>query len=201
MDFLIIGRRSFLLTLILSPLFFTIACESPVATQKLPKITFVHLKPFNIEVASIEVINQFSAPMKRPHIEHRLPTSPATAVIQWVRDRLKSTGQTGKLRVFIEDASVTETPLNRDSSLKGQFTRQQSHLYQLSLRVTVLLTDATGTQLGSAKAMATRSATMREDNSVNERERAWLYLVDRLINDFNQQMEVSLKQHLKNWLR
>ena len=201
MYFLVIAWRIFLSALTLSSLFLTLACETPVATQKLPKITFVHLQPFNVDVASIEIVNQFSGTMKAPHIEHRLPTSPATALIQWVKDRLKATGNLGKLRIFIEDASATETRLDLDKSLKGQFTKQQSHLYKFSLRATALLTDASGTHLGSAKATATRSATIREDISLNERQRAWFDLMDRLINDFNRQMEANLKQHLGGWLR
>ena len=54
MYFLIIGWRIFLSALTLSLLFLTLACETPVATQKLPKITFVHLQPFSVDVASIE---------------------------------------------------------------------------------------------------------------------------------------------------
>ena len=201
MSFLIIGRHIFLSALGLSLLLLTFACETPVAMQKFPKITFVHLQPFNVNVTSIEIVNQFSSLMKAPHIELKLPTSPATALIQWVKDRLKATGKFGKLRVFIEDASATETQLDLDRSLKGQFTKQQSHLYKFSIRATALLTDASGVRLGSATATATRSTTIREDISLNERQQAWFELVDQLINDFNRQMEVSLNQHLGRWLR
>ena len=201
MSFFIIGRRIFFFALALSSLFLTLGCETPVATQKLPKITFVHLQPFSINVASIEIVNQFSSTMKAPHIEHKVPTSPATALIQWVKDRLKATGKFGKLRLFIEDASATETKLDLDKSLKGQFTKQQSHLYKFSLRATALLTDASGVRLGSATVKATRSTTIREDISLNERQRAWFELVDQLINDFNLQMEARLNQHLGRWLR
>ena len=200
MYFSIIGWRVFLSALALGSLFLTLGCETPVAMQKLPKLTFVHLQPFSVNVASIEIVNQFSSKMKAPHIEHRLPTSPTTALIQWAKDRLKATGKFGKLRIFIEDASATEIRLDLDKSLKGQFTKQQSHLYKFSLRVTALLTDASGTLLGSAKATATRSATLREDISLNERQRAWFDLMDRLINDFDRQMEANLKQHLGSWL-
>ena len=201
MSFFIITWRIVFSALTLSLLFLTLACETPVATQKLPKITFVHLQPFSIDVASIEIVNQFNSTLKSPHIEHRLPTSPATALVQWVKDRLKATGKVGKLRVFIEDASATETRLDLDNSLKGQFTKQQSHLYKFSLRATILLTNASGIHLGSAKATATRSTTIREDISLNERQRVWFDLVDRLINDFNRQMEANLNQHLGGWLR
>ena len=201
MYFSIIRWRVVFSALTLSSILLTLACETPMATQKLPKITFVHHQPFNVDVASIEIVNQFSATMKAPHIEHRLPTSPATAMVQWVKDRLKATGKVGKLRVFIEDASATETQLGLDKSLKGQFTKQQSHLYKFSLRATIELTNPNGIRLGSAKAEATRSATIREDISLNERQQTWFDLVDRLINDFNRQMEANLNQHLGRWLR
>ena len=136
-----------------------------------------------------------------PNIEHRLPTPPATALVQWGKDRLKVVGNSNTLKVFIEDASATEIPLNRDESLKGHFTKQQSHAYSTSLRATFLLTNSYGVVIASAKATATRSTTIREDLSINERERVWFDRVDHLMSDFNRQIEVSLKQHLGNWLR
>lgn len=201
MIFMFMGRRIFYSVLTLGSLFLTVACETPVATRELPSLTFVHLRPFKLDVASIEVVNQFKSPMTPPNIEHRLPTPPATALMQWVKDRLKATGNSGTLKVFIEDASATEIRLNRDESLKGHLTKQQSHAYSASLQATILLTNSYGVGLASAKAAATRSTTIREDLSINERERVWLNLVDRLMTDFNQQIEISLRQHLRNWLR
>tara|TARA_Y100001960_G_C14641941_1_gene811330 strand:- start:524 stop:1129 length:606 start_codon:yes stop_codon:yes gene_type:complete len=200
MIFAFMGRRTFYTLLTLGSLLLSIACETPVATRELPSLTFVHLRPFKLDVASIEIVNQFKSPMTPPNIEHRLPTPPATALIRWARDRLKAVGDSNKLKIFIEEASATETPLNLDKSLKGHLTKQQSHAYSISLRATLLLTNAHGVGLASAKATATRSTTIREDLSINERERVWFNLIDRLMSDFNQQIEVSLQQHLGNWL-
>ncbi len=195
------GRRTFYSLFTLGSLLLTVACETPVATRELPDLTFVHLHPLKLDVAAIEIVNQFKSPMTPPNIEHRLPNPPAAALVQWVKDRLKAVGNSDTLKVFIEDASATEIPLNRDKSLKGHLTKQQSHAYNTSLRATFLLTSSHGIGLASAKATAKRSTTIREDLSINDRERVWFNLVDRLMADFNQQIEVSLRQHLGNWLR
>ena len=196
-----VNRSAFCSVVILSAALLTGACEMPMKSQNLPKITFAHLQPFKVDVASVEVVNRFTPSMKAPHIEHQLPISPAAALAQWGKDRLKAVGKTGKLRLLIEDARATETVLGKDKSLKGHFTKQQSHRYDLALRATVYLTDAGGIERGAASASATRSATVREDISLDERERTWFDLVDRLMKEFNRQMDVNLERYLSGWLR
>ena len=176
-------------------------CETPVETQRLPDITFAHLPVFNIAVAKIEVVSNFKAPVKEPHIEHRLPTSPETALRQWAKDRLKPAGDSGTLRVLIEDASATVTDLSRDTSFKGSFTKQQSQRYDAKVHAVLSLIDGGGHERGTATAMATRSITVREDINLNDRERTQFELVDKLLADFNGQMDANIRQHLAPWLR
>jgi hypothetical protein len=193
--------RPLLSALVLGSVFLVGACETPVASQRLPDITFAHMPVFRIDVASVDVDNRFTPPLKAPHIEHRLSTTPAQALAQWAKDRIKPVGQSGKLRLLIEDASAVEATIGRDKSLKGHFTKQQSHRYDFAVRATLLLTDASGIERGTATATASRSITVREDISLNEREKTWFQVVDRLLADFNSEMEANLRQHLASWLR
>ena len=193
--------RPLLSALVLASVFLVGACETPMATQRLPDITFAHLSVFRVDVASVEVDNRFAPPLKAPNVEHRLSTTPAKAMKQWAKDRLNPVGQSGKLRFLIEDASAVETAIGRDKSLKGHFTKQQSHRYDFAVRATLSLTDANGIERGTATAATSRSITVREDISLNEREKTWFRIVDRLLADFNSEMEANLRQHLAPWLR
>jgi len=196
------NRRFVLLSgLALGATLLTQGCETPVATQRLPDITFAHLPAFKFDVANIEVVSRFKAPLKEPHIEHQLPTSPETALSQWAKDRLRAVGNSGTLRLTIEDASATETDLSRDTSFKGSFTKQQSQRYDAAVHAVLTLNDAGGRERGTATAMATRSITVREDINLNDRERTQFDLVDHLLADFNGQMEANIRQHLAPWLR
>lgn len=176
-------------------------CETPVEMQRLPDITFAHLPAFRFDVAEIQVISRFSPPGAAPHIEQRLPVPPEKAMRQWASDRLKAVGGAGTLRFVIEDASATETALALDTSLKGQFTKQQAQRYDLAVRALLVLVDAGGTERGTATALASRSITVREDVSLNERERTLFNVVDRLLADFNSEMETNIGRHLGRWLR
>ncbi|MBT6093580.1 MAG: hypothetical protein HOH04_01780 [Rhodospirillaceae bacterium] len=177
------------------------ACETPVAVQNLPDITFAHLPAIAMDVASIEIENRFSAPLAAPHVEHRLPVAPAVALAQWAKDRLKPVGETGKLKLIIEDARVTETLLTRDKSLKGNFTKQQSHRYDFAINAALVLSDANGAERGTASTATSRSITLREDLSLNDWEKTLFNATDRLLGDFNTEMEANLRRHLVNWVR
>lgn len=196
------NRRQFLLSAaVLGTALLAGACETPVQTQRLPEITFAHLPVFRVDVAKVEVVNRFTAPLKAPHVEHQLPTAPATALTQWAKDRLQAVGSAGTLRFTIENASATETGLGRDESLKGKFTKQQAQRYDVAARATLTLSDGAGRERGTATAAASHAITVREDISLNDRERTQFDLVDKLLADFNTEMSASIHQHLGSWLR
>lgn len=176
-------------------------CLAEAPIQRLPKITFSHLQAFRVDVAKIEVENRFRAPITAPHIEHLLPTSPTKAMEQWFKDRFQPVGTSGALRLVIEDARAIEKPLHLDKSFKGQFTKQQSQLYEMTTQASLHIIDVDGNILDTAKAKAERSITTREDISLNDRHKLWLETVSALMNDFNESIEPYIQSYLKNWLR
>jgi hypothetical protein len=176
-------------------------CETPVETQRLPDITFAHLPAFRFDVAQIAVDSRVVAPATANHIEGRMSTSPEKALRQWAKDRLKAVGGTGALRVIIQDATATRTELPRDESFKGKFTKQQAERYDMSVKAVLSLVDAGGAERGTALAQASRSITVREDVSLNDREKIVFDQVDQLLADFNTEIEASIRQHLAPWLR
>jgi len=176
-------------------------CETQTPIESSPEITFSHLQAIKIDVATIEVENRFQAPLTAPHIEHLLPTPPSKAMEQWLRDRFTPVGRSGTLRMVIDDASATATPLDLDKSLTGQLTKQQSQLNEMNVHATLQLKDANGNILGTAAAKAERSITTREDISLNDRRNLWLESVSQLMNDFNRSMEPNIQLYLKPWLK
>ena len=176
-------------------------CETPVNVQNLPEITFAHLAPIAMNVASVQVENRFHPPLALPHVEHRVPVAPAKALTQWAKDRIKPVGQAGTAKLIIEDASVTETKLARDESLKGTFTKQQSHRYDMAVRASLVMLDAAGAERGVSEARSSRSITVREDLSLNDWEKTLFETTDHLLTDFNTEMESNIRRHLADWIR
>ena len=176
------------------------ACASPAPTQRLPEITFSHLPVFEVDVARIETENRYIAPLSAPHIEHLMPSTPATTLERWLKDRFKPVGLTGSLRLVIEDARATKTALTLDKSLKGHLTRQQSQRYDMAVQATLQIRDETGKTIGTALARAQRSTTAREDISLNDREKLWFDTLNLLMTDFNQAIETNVRSYLSRWL-
>ena len=128
------------------------ACASPVLTQRVPQITFSHLQVYKFDVAKIEIENRYNAPLKAPHIVHLMPTPPGKALEKWLKDRFQAVGQTGSLRLIIEEARATKTALSLNTSLKGRLTKQQSQRYKMALRAKLHMRDEKGKTIGTASA-------------------------------------------------
>jgi hypothetical protein len=176
------------------------ACETPVQEQSLPKLTFAHLKPIKLNVATIEVVSNYKQPLKRPNVEHLFPTPPLKALRRWAGDRLKAVGKSGSARLIIHKASAIETKLVKKTGIKATFTKQQSHRYDLAIEATLEIF-ADGRQRGYALAQAARFSTLREDASINMRQRLWFDLTEALVRDFDVEMENNIRFHLGAWIR
>lgn len=178
------------------------ACETPVETQTLPKTTFAHLAPLNIAVEAVEIENRYRAPSSN-FIEDRFSTPPAAAVRLWSAERLKPVGGDGSgvLRIIINRASVKETELERDKSIKGSFIRQLSNRYDMEIDVDMEIRNAYGKQQAYATTKVSRSVTTREDISLNEREKKWFGMTEKAMNDFDRGMESQIRQYFASWLR
>ncbi len=61
--------------------------------------------------------------------------------------------------------------------------------------------DANGVVKGSASAKSSRSTTVREDASLNDREKIKFELVEKLMADFNLEMEKNIRRYAANWIR
>jgi hypothetical protein len=88
-----------------------------------------------------------------------------------------------------------------DTSFKGLFTKQQSNRYDVNIDVALELIDHTGKTVGFSAAQAARSTSTREDISLNERDRRWLELTEKTMEDFNREIETNVKKYLAAWLR
>jgi hypothetical protein len=175
------------------------ACETPPPVLSFPDLTYGHHGQMRLNVASLEVVSEYRSPMAKPHVEHLFPVSSEKALRQWAADRLKPDGLEGVARFVIIDAPVTETVLKKDETFKGKFTTQQTERYEAVIEATLEIKTAQGS--GHAAARVSRSITVPEDASLNDREQEWFNLVEALTNDFNREMEKQIRQHLVNWLK
>ncbi|MEX2641939.1 MAG: hypothetical protein WD270_00695 [Acetobacterales bacterium] len=172
------------------------ACTSTPPANRLPELRFDHLPPIRLDVSSIDIVQAYKPPMTEPNVEHLLPVSPARAAENWARDRLRAEGSRGVARFTVLDASVTRQPLQTKSGVTGFFTTEPSERYEATLDVALDVIDPAGRRLAQVEARANRVRAIREDASLNDRQRMQFELVESLMADLNAELERQAQRHL-----
>lgn len=175
-------------------------CASTPPGQTLPELTYGHLPPINLAAWTLEIVSESSSATASGSVDARMPTSPEKALRRWATDRLSLSGGKDYARLTIIDASVVEKRLQIKGGLKGMFTNQQSERYQANLKVKLEMFGSDGALRSFATAEASRSITIAEDTSLNQREQVWLNLVEGLMNDFNKEFETNIRKYLTKWI-
>ncbi|MEM7225180.1 MAG: hypothetical protein AAF495_19535 [Pseudomonadota bacterium] len=176
------------------------ACQIDPPETSFPELTFDHLPPLRFDVAKVEIEQAYHPSVEPPHVELRMPLPPATAAARWARDRLVAAGSAGRLVFTVREAPVIEQPLEKTGGLPGLWTVEPSERYDARLVLTMTLYNAYGGQEASATVTATRSATVPEDASLNQREAVWFALVEKLMRDSDDELEETLRRYFGSHL-
>ena len=178
------------------------ACSIAPPPTKFPHLTYAHLGAFVLDVSKIEIVDAYRPPLAPPNVEHLMPIAPAAAARQWASDRLKSTGSSGRRAVFtIDNGAVTETPLKRQSGIRGALTVDQSERYDAVIAVRLEVFEANGRRGGVAEANARRSRSVPENITLNARDKIWFSITETLTNDLNAELERAIGRFLGAYLR
>lgn len=177
------------------------ACENKPPVQKLPEISFADKAPFRLDVGQLEIVPEYVSPAKRPNIEHLMPVSPEAATVRWAQDRLRPIGRSGYARVIIRDAKVIEVPLQVDKGFSGMFKDQQAARFDGSLDVAVQILDERHLPVADVVARATRTKTVAEGASLNERDRVLYEISESMIRDIDSQMDGLIRTYLNRWVQ
>lgn len=175
------------------------ACETAPPQQDFAKLTYTHLEPIHLDVADINIEQAYDPPMEPPFIEHTMPVSPAEAARSWAMDRLRAVGDTGTATFTIVDAPVREIELDTEGGLTGLFTTEPAQRYEATLHVRMTIERPDGR--GHLTVKGERATAVLESASVNERERTWYRLVERLMQDINARLENSLARDWDDYVR
>ena len=176
-------------------------CTTEVQKPGFPRISFAHLQPIGLNVARVEVVNQYVSPATRPNVEHEFPVSPAATAMNWGRDRLRAQGASGVARVVVRRASVVEVPLKKSGGVKGLFTRDQSERYDAVIDMMAEIRDETGRVRVTVESTAKRTRSVSENISLIEREKVWFEMTEAMMADLNTALENQIRIHMKDWIR
>lgn len=178
-----------------------IGCTDAPPAPAFPELTYRHLGTITLDTAPVEIVDEYQPPRTEPNIEHKVPVPPGLAARRWALDRLAATGNPDRRAVFtIQQAAMTETRLPRTTGVRGALTTDQSERYDLTLAVRLELYEAR-TRVGIATASVSRSRTVAEDITLNDRDKVLFEMVENAMLDLDKEMETSIRQFLGAYVR
>ena len=170
------------------------ATESPFA--EFADITFRHLPSINLRVVDIQIDNKVARNVLAPHVGHKFPVPPVDALRRWGEDRLRPAGSKGTARFTILEADAVEERLKIDDGIRATFTKEQSESYLVTVSASLEVFDENGIRRAFIKAKSERRKTVAEDITLNGRRQVWFAIMEKLMAEFNAEMERNIQRYM-----
>jgi hypothetical protein len=179
-------------------------CSSPPTNTNFAEMTFRHLQPIQLLVSEIKIESTAPHSTQPPNIAHLFPTPPETALRNWARDRLVSRGASmrGATATFtIVRAEAIGRSLGKDTGFTGLFKQELSDRYEGYVDAVLTIYDGSGARRAHVEAKAEHATTVREDATLIERQKIMYDLTEKMMADFNAQMENNIRQYLHDYVQ
>jgi hypothetical protein len=180
------------------------ACASPPTNVNFAEMTFRHLQPIELLVSEIKVESTAPQSIQPPNIGHLFPTPPETALRNWARDRLVSrgSGMRGATATFtIVRAEAIRRALRTDTGFTGLFKQELSDRYEVSIGAVLTIYEGTGQRRAHVEAKAEHATTVREDATLIERQKVMYDMTEKMMAEFNSEMERNIRTYLRDFVQ
>ena len=173
------------------------ASDNEAVPQKYNEPRFNSDGIVNLKVNKVEVISEFTPSFTRPNVEHLFPVSIEKTAKLWATDRLKAVDfSSDKQATFvIKDASVTEEVVKSDKLLE-----KDSLKYRAKLSVVLRVNDPYKFSSAETSLEAWRELTIPVDTSIEDKERYWNSMVEKLFEEFNARMQMNINKYLNMYI-
>lgn len=162
-------------------------------------LSFAKYAPFNLDVANVNITEEYQTSSQPPHVEGLFHTPPAEGVRIWVRDRIHPIGGNRTLAVVIKDASVVATPQTPSG---GTYTHESGTRYDARLEIEMRIYGETQAMSeASIDVVATRSDTLPASASAADREALYDRMTRALMDVANGELEKNFYRYFGNYLR
>lgn len=179
------------------------ACQSPPPAPTFPDIHFTGEAPIRLAVSAVEVQSDFRPSYQPPHVEHLFPIPPQHAMENWAHDRLLAAGgSNAHARFVIENASVVEVRLKKKhEGISGAFTTEPAERYDATLGARLDILDDHGVAVRSVEVTVTRSQSVLEGITPNDRDKTWYAMTRAMMTDFDQKMSAEISAHFGGYFQ
>ena len=167
-------------------------------TRRFTEPRFDNLKPIELKVSKVEVVSEFTPSFTRPNVEHLFPVSIEKSARIWANDRLEAVDYSSNrvAEFIIKDASVTEEEIKA-----SQLFYKDSLKYRATLSVVLKVSSDNGQSSAQTSIEAWRELTMPIDTSIEDKEKYWNDMVQKLFEEFNVRMEQNINQYLNMYVK
>ncbi len=176
-------------------------CASSTPPERFAEMTFKHLPPVQLLVSDLKIESTATQSTEPPNIGHLFPTPPEAALRNWAGDRLVARGGPGTTARFtIVRAEAVGRTLNTDKGFTGLFKKELSDRYEGFVDAVLTIYDANGQRRAHIQAKAEHATTVREDATLAERHKIMYELVEKMMADFNAEMNRNIATHLRQYV-
>lgn len=175
-------------------------CAQPPPVPQFEPISFADRGRIPLNVARIEVQRLYQPPLQAPNVEHTFPIPPMAALARWPDDRLEAAGTGGVARFVIEQASVVREPLEKRGGVTGMFVTEQDARYVADFRVRLEVESPQGLETGTVRTDASRTRSLAENVSLNDRDRFYYGLTLDVIAEMDAALEMNIRRHLPDFV-
>jgi hypothetical protein len=175
---------------------FLASCGPPPEVPIYPDLRFSGQPPLLLDAGPINILSLYQP----AETDRTFPVPPLQAVQNWARDRLRTSGKGGPARFTIRDASAVVKDLAVKGGVSGTFTDQASQEYTVAADVTLEILDTRNVIVRTVHVTATRSQSVLQSATPNDRDKARYELVKALMADFDRQMEQQIRDNFGPYL-
>ena len=170
--------------------------ETP-EVQRFNTPRFTDKAPIELKVNKIETVSEFTPQFKAPYVEHMFPIPLEATAKTWAKDRLSAVDYSSdKTATFIiKDASVTE-----EIEKSGKLFYKDRIVYTARLNVVLKIADAADENTAQTEIQAWRELIIPADATIEEKEKYWNGMANKLFDEFDLKMEESIRKYLNMYV-
>lgn len=173
-------------------------CATPPPVERpVPRYVYQQYPPTRVNVANIQVIEEYASPSDGVHAEQLMPDPLPRAVATWARNHFKTNdGANGTLTITIKDASVLKKDLEKSRGFKGAVTIEQTERYDARILVEFKVDGQGMGPDGTGIVQVTRGQTIGENASLQDRDRIWTTMAEAMMIDLDAGAQKMLNSKL-----
>ncbi len=175
------------------------ACSSSSPEGKpLPDMTFAHVEPFSVNVASIEIENRYDPAIDAQDVSSSFPTPPDIALRRYAENRIHPAGSEGTLKFIIDDVNIHHSLVQPIGNFAGWLGVKRKDLYEVSMKIRLYTVSNDGAQSVHSILNMRRSIAIPQGYSLAEKEQEKFLFLESLMKDVDETVvrTLSEKMHL-----